>query len=221
MKTLKTPFKLIAVAAFAVAVSLLPESSSAQSQTAPQKLASITPANYEALKTAQVLKFVFDDVPSKHGWPSNYVSMWCPSNVAHLIRRLVEARVDVTDAQVLYVVPEFYVNRHGLSEVTPLAARQGDDGPVREWTFHVVLQLKGKILDTDFTDQPTVISTEDYFARMFGKGPQATTKASQALFVRTIPAVEYFNTYRINWGWFLSGAGGRYPAKNLETLFAK
>jgi hypothetical protein len=170
-------------------------------------------------KLAAILKFVFENEAQKHGWPANYTALWCPTNVFNLLRRLDEAKVDLSAAQVLYIVPAYYAGQKGDSSVRPRAARVGAEGAVREWTFHVVLLIDDKILDLDFTNSPVVVSKDDYFARMFGKGPLATQPAKPALFLRSIPADDYYSSYTGNWEWYARGAGGRYPALNLETLW--
>lgn len=171
-------------------------------------------------KLAAVLKFVYENESLKHGWPANYEAMWCPTNVFNLLRRLDEAKVDISNAQVLYIVPSFYSGKKGDSFVRPRVARVGPNGPVREWTFHVILLIEGKILDLDFTNEPVVVELNDYFGRMFGKGPLAVQPAKADLYFRSIPAADYYSSYTGNWEWYAKGGGGRYPAINLETLFA-
>lgn len=170
-------------------------------------------------KLAQVLKFVFDNEALKYGWPANYRALWCPSNVFNLLRRLDEAKVNLANARVLYIIPVYYVSHQGEAEIRPRAARIGRDGPTREWTFHVVLQVENKILDLDFTNDPVIVETSEYFARMFGQGPLATQKSKQTLYFRSIPAADYLVSYTGNWEWFLAGGGGRFAPQNLSGLF--
>jgi hypothetical protein len=178
-----------------------------------------SPADQQA-KLEQVLKFVFENEALKHGWPANYTALWCPTNVFNLLRRLDEAKVDLTNARVLYVLPDYYAIHKGLSTIRPRAARVGRDGPINEWTFHVILEIDKKILDLDFTNTPQITPVDDYYAQMFGKGPKATQVSKQTLYLRSIPALDYLRSYTGNWEWYVSGAGGRYRAINLESEFA-
>lgn len=189
---------------------------SSQNQQAPNQLSQ---NQSTADKIVAVHKFVYENQAQKHGWPANYTALWCPTNIFNLLRRLDEAKVDLSSAQVLYVVPASVAVHKGESDIRPRAARQGREGPIREWTFHVVLLIDGKILDLDFTNDPVVVDVSEYFARMFGKGPLATQKSKQDLYVRSIPAADYYSSYSGNWDWYLKGGGGRFPAMAVETLF--
>jgi hypothetical protein len=89
---------------------------------------------------------------------------------------------------------------------------------VTEWSFHVVLEIEGRILDLDFTSQPDVVSTLTYAAAMWEKGPLAPAPDVEPLYVRRIPALEYLAQYANNWRFYEEGGGGRYPAVEISTL---
>lgn len=172
-------------------------------------------------KLEAVLGFVFKNEASKFGWPVNYKSMWCPTNVFNLLRRLNEAHVDLSKARVWYIVPQDKVQDQGADVIHPQAARVSLDGTVSEWSFHVVVEIEGRILDLDYTSQPDVQSVEQYAAAMWRKGPLAVSPTSQPLFVREIPALEYLGQYASNWDFYISGAQGRYPAVEMSNLLPK
>jgi hypothetical protein len=169
-------------------------------------------------KLEAVLAFVFKNEAAKFGWPANYKSLWCPTNVFNLLRRLDEASVDLSGAKVWYIIPP----EHGAASVIhPRAARSGDDGPVSEWGFHVVVELEGRILDLDFTSRPDVESIVDYAAVMWHKGPLAVATDGQPLLVREIPALDYLTHYRNNWDFYINDPQGLYPATEMSDLLPK
>jgi|GEM_PF-4826242 len=170
-------------------------------------------------KLEAVLSFVFKNESRRFGWPANYRSLWCPTNVFNLLKRLDQAHVDLSHAYVWYILP----NQDGSEGVIhPRVARPADDGqPAREWSFHVVLEIDGRLLDLDFTSHPDVVSVVSYAAAMWEKGPMAVTHLSEPLFVRQIPARDYLSTYSNNWDYFISGGRGRYPAVEMSDLLTE
>ena len=179
----------------------------------PPGLIALTNSNSLDDKLNAVLKFVSDNEAQKHGWPANYKSLWCPTNVFNLLRRLEQAQVDFSRAKVWYIVPS-----DATQNLHPKAARSGTAGAVNEWSFHVVIEIDGRILDLDYTDRPEVASLPAYAAAMWQKGPLVVKPDQQPLYVREIPAADYLNRYSGNYSWFLGGADGRYPAAELTTL---
>ena len=169
-------------------------------------------------KLEAVLSFVFKNEAQNSGWPANYRSMWCPTNVFNLLKRLDQADVDLSKAQVWYIVP----NSDGAEGVIhPRVARPSESGrAVHDWSFHVVLEIEGRILDLDFTSHPDVVSAISYAAAMWEKGPMAVSKNSEPLYVRQIPARDYLSQYKQNWTYFQAGGDGRYPAVEISELLA-
>jgi hypothetical protein len=167
-------------------------------------------------KLEAVLSFVFKNEARLYGWPANYQSLWCPTNVFNLLKRLDQAHVDLSNARVWYILP---TPDGSEGVVHPRVARPTDNGrSVREWSFHVVLEIDGRILDLDFTSRPDVVSVVSYAGAMWEKGPMAVLKNSDPLYVREIPARVYLSQYKNNWSYFQTGAGGRYPAVEMSEL---
>lgn len=174
----------------------------------------------EEEKLQAVLSFVFFNDARKYGWPSNYTAMWCPTNAFHLLKRLQQAGVDLTGAEVWYLIPSDSANGSGESVIYPRQARPVGASTISEWAFHVVISVKGRILDLDFTAQPQVLLQVQYAAQMWQKGPLARPQEDQRpLFVRKIPATDYLQQYTDNWFYYVSGGNGRYPAVEMSTLF--
>lgn len=194
--------------------------SAAHAQVLEQTIAAATYST-EDEKLEAVLGFVFKNEASKFGWPANYKSLWCPTNIFNLLRRLNEAHVDLSRAKVWYIVPQDKVQPQGASVIHPRAARSSEDGAVSEWSFHVVVELEGRILDLDFTSRPEVESIVEYAAVMWQKGPLAVSPDGQPLFVREIPALDYLTQYRNNWDFYIDGGQGRYPAVEMSNLLPK
>jgi hypothetical protein len=170
-------------------------------------------------KLEAVMSFVFKNEARRYGWPPNYQSLWCPTNIFNLLKRLQQAGVDLSDAKVWYILPTAD-GSEGV--IRPRVARPQDDGrPVREWSFHVVLEINGRILDLDFTSRPDVVSALSYAAAMWEKGPMAISQKTEPLYVRRIPARTYLSQYKNNWSYFEAGGGGRFPAVEMtEALSA-
>ena len=179
---------------------------------------SVSSYSTEDEKLEAVLSFVFKNEARRYGWPANYQSLWCPTNVFNLLKRLDQAHVDLSNARVWYILP---AEDGSEGVIHPRVARASENGrPVREWSFHVVLEISGRILDLDFTSRPDVVSVISYAAAMWEKGPMAVSKNSEALFVRQIPARAYLSQYKNNWAFFQSGGGGLYPSVEMSELLA-
>ncbi len=199
--------------ALALILSFLTSAAGAQ---APQGPVNVSTYSTVDEKLEAVMSFVFKNEARRYGWPANYQSLWCPTNIFNLLKRLDQARVDLSDARVWYILPNAD-GREGI--IRPRVARPADDGkPVREWSFHVVLEIDGRILDLDFTSRPDVVSALSYAGAMWEKGPMAVGKAGAPLYVRQIPARTYLTQYKNNWSYFESGANGRYPAVEMSEV---
>lgn len=138
-----------------------------------------------------------------------YQAMWCPRNVQSLVARMVESGVDVSEAEVLYLVPD----PERAMVLFPQRSRATVNGVVKEWAFHVVLAMNGMIFDLDFTEQPTSISAKEYFASMW---PQDSLPL-----VRSISAADYLQAYSGHWSWFAHIADSVYPAASVSTYLDK
>jgi hypothetical protein len=172
-------------------------------------------------KLEAVLTFVFKNEALRFGWPANYQSLWCPTNVFNLLKRLDQAHVDLSRANVWYILPPEAVEGTGDGAIHPRAARPGADGPISEWSFHVVLEIEGRILDLDFTAEPHVVSTAAYAGVMWQKGALAQQSDARPLYVRQIPAREYLAQYSNNWTYYEMGGDGRYPAVEMSALLPR
>jgi hypothetical protein len=179
---------------------------------------SVSSYSTEDEKLEAVLAFVFKNESRRYGWPANYQSLWCPTNIFNLLKRLDQAGIDLSKARVWYILP----NESGADGIIhPRVARPSDNGrPVRDWSFHVVLEIEGRILDLDFTSHPDVVSLISYAGAMWEKGPMAVSKNSEPLFVRQIPARDYLNQYKNNWSYFQTGGGGQYRAVEMSDLLS-
>jgi len=118
---------------------------------------------------------------------------------------------------VFYVLPESTATGTGENAIHPMAARVSPYGPVDEWSFHVILVIENRVLDLDFTNKPEITNLQDYFGRMFYKGPKAVGVARAPLFIRSIPALDYLHSYTGNWSWYLNESEASYPAVDVET----
>lgn len=177
----------------------------------------------EDQKLSAVLKFVFNNEAQKHGAPANYVSLWCPKNIFNLLRRLDQAHVDLSKAKVWYILPQSMagnsgVQQSGESVLHPKLPRPGPADSDVEWSFHVVVEIEGHVLDLDYTSHPEVVSKLEYAKLMWQKGPGLSKPDPQKLFTRVIPAKDYLSSYSGNWSWYAAGGGGRYPAVDFNSL---
>ena len=109
-------------------------------------------------------------------WTSHYEERFCGKNIEKLVRKSIEARLDLSDA---YIVEITDVSGYMFGMVNALQAREGGrlitparTNPERlpgekNWYFHAVLLVNGKVMDYDFTNQPTVLPFNQYMTHMF------------------------------------------------------
>ncbi|MES2856280.1 MAG: hypothetical protein V4692_10480, partial [Bdellovibrionota bacterium] len=158
------------------------------------------------------------------GEPSNtmdpvhaYVPLWCPENVSRLIEKLNSMNVALDSAKVLYLVPPSAVDGNGTNIIRPLRARSvGGEAP-EAWSFHVVLLLDGKILDLDFTENPTWVDAERYFVEMWNEVPDQALSSEQPLLVREFSAKDYRSRYTGNWNAFVNASPAESGAESKAT----
>jgi len=147
----------------------------------------------------------------------SYVPLWCPENIARFLERLDFNGVDLKNAKVLFLVPESALKNGGVREIHPRRPRLTPGADSSSWSFHVVLEIEGKVVDFDFTDTPQFIDAEQYFFEMWDKVPNQALSSSELLFIREIPALTYRNQYRGDWSAFTGSAGSVYRTQPVET----
>ncbi len=82
----------------------------------------------------------------------------CAVNVAELLRFAQSQGIDTSEARVLVMTGP-------TGEVHAKAARGFRE---RHWLFHVAIAYRGRVLDLDFTNRPTILGLAEYRERMFG-----------------------------------------------------
>lgn len=113
---------------------------------------------------------------------------FCSNNIHALLKQLNEQGVDLTRANVLYILP---VIRD--TEIFSRFRRVRDS-----WSFHVVLEADGNVYDFDLVKPINAIPLKEFFPRMF-------RNSIQMLSVRAIPAGNYLMEFTgTNWGEFTS-----------------
>lgn len=139
--------------------------------------------------------------------PSHYTPLWCPTNIYFLVRDFARFGFDVASMRVLYIFGDADADG-SLAMIHPHAAR----GSTTQWSFHVVLEYRGIILDPDFDNQPRMVHAVDYFEKMWSVRPGK--RGIESLFVRSIAALEYLRDYENNWQHFLfEHAAAAQPAE--------
>jgi hypothetical protein len=109
-------------------------------------------------------------------WTSHYEERFCGKNIEKLVRKSIKARLDLRDA---YIIEITDTSGWMFGMVNALQAREGGrlieparTAPARHpgeknWYFHAVLMVNGKIMDYDFTNQPTLHPLKQYLNLMF------------------------------------------------------
>lgn len=109
-------------------------------------------------------------------WTSHYEERFCGKNIQKLVRKSMDERLDLSDA---YIVEITDVSGYKFGMVNALQAREGgrlitpartkpDRHPgEKNWYFHAVLLVNGKVMDYDFTNWPTILPFDQYMTQMF------------------------------------------------------
>lgn len=109
-------------------------------------------------------------------WNSHYEERYCGKNIETLVAKAVNARLDLSNAQIIGIsdaggwmagmVNALQAREAGLL-ITPSRVSPMRHPGERNWYFHVVLLVEGRVMDYDFTNQPRVIPLNDYLHEMF------------------------------------------------------
>lgn len=131
-------------------------------------------------KVSQIFADSFDDVDV-------YERNQCEKNVARLIDKLKEGGLDVEEAEAWYFTQNF-----GL----PFSETRN----FHEWTLHVVLYWRGKILDLDFTRKPEIVNVKDYLHRNIGLPKKESDQEPilKKISLLRVPASRMLEDYPIN-----------------------
>ena len=109
-------------------------------------------------------------------WSSHYEEGYCGKNIENLVTKAIEARLDLDGAEIVQITDEGgwmfgMVNalaaREGGRLITPASASPARSPGEKNWYFHVVLLVDGKVLDYDFTNQVKILPLKDYLNAMF------------------------------------------------------
>lgn len=149
-----------------------------------------------------------------YGDDQTYLKGACCDNVCRLVKQMKAAKLDLTQARVLYLLKQ-------SDEEEGLAPQKGRQR-LQLWSFHVVLELKGQIYDFDYSDEPTPVTSREYFTSMFTipeKGtPEEEEKALRGISLRAIPATEYLADFgpTCDYDQYLKNTvkGRHYPAQS-------
>jgi hypothetical protein len=113
----------------------------------------------------------------------------CDTNVLAVLRLLRSdplLQKDLTEVNVLYLTDE----RGGR-----ISAFNTDQGSEQAgWSFHVILQYRGDIIDPDYASSSGKAQIADYFSKMF----RLSAGENKGMTVQTIPATDYLNEYGLH-----------------------
>ncbi len=95
-----------------------------------------------------------------------YESGECCHNIYRLIKKFQNENptFQLSKAKIIYIFPQ------GMSRTIDLRTsetRLSTTNPSFSWKYHTVLEYKGKIFDFDFNNHPKIVSTHEYFERLF------------------------------------------------------
>jgi hypothetical protein len=109
-------------------------------------------------------------------WTSHYEERFCGKNIEKLVRMAIDARLDLSGAQILQITDQSgwmfgMVNalqaREGGRLIVPAQTSPERSPGEKNWYFHVVLLVEGKIIDYDFLSQASIYPIKDYMNAMF------------------------------------------------------
>lgn len=109
-------------------------------------------------------------------WTSHYEERFCGKNIEKLVRKAIDARLDLSGAQIIQITDQSgwmfgMVNalqaREGGRLITPAQTSPERSPGEKNWYFHVVLLVEGKVIDYDFLSQATIYPLKDYLNAMF------------------------------------------------------
>ena len=113
----------------------------------------------------------------KSDFKKNYIQNQCGSNILNFLKRAETSGLNLYNANILEISNKGFslfglINAEFARESGRLNPNSSQDG-IRQlpgesnWYHHVVLELDGEIYDFDFGNQPSVLSKELYFEKMF------------------------------------------------------
>lgn len=138
-------------------------------------------------------------------WTSHYEERFCGKNIEKLVRKAIEARLDLSGAQIIQITDSSgwmfgMVNalqaREGGRLIVPAQTSPERSPGEKNWYFHVVLLVEGKVLDYDFLSQPTINPLKDYLNAMFIPAQKQSDKdykmsKMKGYKIKTYPAEDY------------------------------
>jgi len=153
---------------------------------------------------------------------ATYRPLWCHYNVAEILKQFDEEGFDLTDTEVVFFVEQ------GKSE--RIKARRPRNKLKKPWYWHVVFKHGDKIYDVDFTKQPTVAETKEYFEKMFVRSKNQSNPAKidevfSNLRIRIIPAEEYIELEKRRGGFRADIEDGQtkqvYPLESVKKYLER
>lgn len=138
-------------------------------------------------------------------WTSHYQERFCGRNIEGLVQKAIDARLDLSNAQILQITDphgsmfgmvQAVVARESGRLIEPARTLPKRNPGVMNWYFHVVLMVEGKILDYDFTNQPRILSLNQYMNEMFIPADKMTNKKwkidkMKSYRLKSFPAEDY------------------------------
>ncbi len=140
-----------------------------------------------SLACEEVVKKVFE---KSFNDKACYIAGQCEDNAYRILERLNAEKVDLSDAQVIY-----------LRGISGIAAREARD-PLSMWSYHVIVQKGKTVLDLDYTKTPQTPEARDYFIKNYPgeavfNNPREMARYAEMNFVFSVPAKEFFPHYPV------------------------
>ena len=121
-----------------------------------------------------------------------YQDFKCHDNIHRLAKKFEENGVDLSDAKVLYIIPD------AIEQGQKLPYRYGKGelaSDMSSWKHHVVMVKDGKIYDLDYP-RNEVLSVEEYMKNMFPDVIKSGDDKLGSIRVREFDAKEYIDNFQ-------------------------
>lgn len=108
------------------------------------------------------VKEIFNDF-----YYDGYRERFCYQNIVSFIRLLHHKKVDLKKSRLIKITNDG-VSSFGMVQAEFARPVYLEKKPKeKNWYFHVILERDGFIYDFDFSNQPEILRTEEYFEQMF------------------------------------------------------
>lgn len=129
-----------------------------------------------------------------------YCAGYCDENIYTFLAKLQTEGINISQAQVLIVLYDSTLtdlaNSYTKRSLKPQKARSPEAAPLG-WTYHVILQVEGRIYDFDYGRQAMAPSLKDYFNSMWVGTMPFSFNPLERIKMRAIPAQEYLKKYEV------------------------